>query len=221
MKKAIIINLFIILIGCNSEPSRQEIMVNKTVKVISKDYHDKAENYTFKWQSPIGPNNKKISFDLKKDMLIFTPEIEGYYEVALTIEDISNEIVEKQIFYYVAIPETSEVAILNSKITEEPTITKNSNKVINGEKTKTKIKNKEKQLSNSKKTKINSKKKPKKKKDRLAKKKTKKTTNNKMDIKDIEYVLQISAWPSLEEARRHQLELIDLGFDVYTQRYYI
>ena len=32
--------------------------------------------------------------------------------------------------------------------------------------------------------------------------------------------MQISSWPSLEEAREHQLELIELGFDAYTQRFY-
>jgi cell division septation protein DedD len=36
-----------------------------------------------------------------------------------------------------------------------------------------------------------------------------------------EYAIQISAWPSLEEARKHQLELMEEGFDAYTQRYYL
>ena len=39
-------------------------------------------------------------------------------------------------------------------------------------------------------------------------------------ISHTEYAIQISAWPSLEEARKHQLELIDKGFDAYTQRFY-
>ena len=34
------------------------------------------------------------------------------------------------------------------------------------------------------------------------------------------YAIQISSWPSLEEARKYQLELIDGGFDAYTQRFY-
>ena len=44
-------------------------MVNKTVKVFSKDYHDEAENYTFKWEPPLGPTKETILFDLKNDPL--------------------------------------------------------------------------------------------------------------------------------------------------------
>ena len=65
MKQNILISFFIIMAGCNFEPERQRIMVNKTVKVFSKDYHEQAEDYTFKWQTPIGPNNHKVIFDLK------------------------------------------------------------------------------------------------------------------------------------------------------------
>jgi septal ring-binding cell division protein DamX len=35
------------------------------------------------------------------------------------------------------------------------------------------------------------------------------------------YTLQIAAWPSLEEARKDQLELQKLGFDAYTQRTFV
>ena len=73
MKQNILISFFIIMVGCNSKPERQQIMVNKTVKVFAKDYHDQAENYTFKWTPPVGPNNEKVMFDLKNEMLIFSP----------------------------------------------------------------------------------------------------------------------------------------------------
>ena len=36
----------------------------------------------------------------------------------------------------------------------------------------------------------------------------------------MEYAIQISAWPSIEEAHQEQLILLDEGFDAYTQRYY-
>ena len=92
------------------------------MKVFSKGYHDQAENYTFKWKPPIGPNNEKIRFFLKNDMLIFTPKTIGNYEVNLSIEDISDEVVAKEIFYYKVIPETPEVAIVESnKETLSPT----------------------------------------------------------------------------------------------------
>ena len=41
-------------------------------KVFSEGYHNQAENYTFKWMPPIGPNDAKVEFHLKNDMLIFS-----------------------------------------------------------------------------------------------------------------------------------------------------
>ena len=106
MNKKISLIVLLILFGCKSQPQYQEYMVNKTIKVFSEDYHDQAENYTFKWQPIIGPNNEKIIVDLKYDMLIFTPETVGNYEVNLSIEDISEEVVAEAIFYFKAKLET-------------------------------------------------------------------------------------------------------------------
>ena len=55
--------------GCGSDPQHREVLVNKTVKVFPEDYHEQAENYTFKWKPPIGPNDEIITFYLKNDML--------------------------------------------------------------------------------------------------------------------------------------------------------
>ena len=130
MKQHVLTTLLIIILGCNAEPKRQKIVVNKTVKVFSENYHDTAENYTFKWQAPIGPNDEKVIFDLKKDMLIFTPKIIGNYDVTLSIEDISEEIVEQHTFLYIAIPETSEVAVTELKDTEVEDISEKNITII-------------------------------------------------------------------------------------------
>mgnify|MGYP004299321231 CR=1 FL=1 len=50
MQKYISIIILLVLFGCNS-PRYREVMVNKTVKVFSEDYHEQAENYTFKWNA--------------------------------------------------------------------------------------------------------------------------------------------------------------------------
>ena len=115
MRKLIHFIILIFFIACESDPDYQKVMVNKTVKVFSEDYHGQAENYTFKWKPPIGPNKEKIIFGLKNDMLLFTPKTAGNYEVNLSIEDISEEVVAKELFYFKAIPETTEVAIVESK----------------------------------------------------------------------------------------------------------
>ena len=79
MYKLIHVIILIIFTACGSGPEYHEVMMNKTVKVYSQEYHDEAENYTFKWEPPKGPSKKAISFDLKNDMLIFSPKVEGDY----------------------------------------------------------------------------------------------------------------------------------------------
>ena len=101
MRKNIAITILLFVLGC-SGPKYQEIIVNKAVKVFSEEYHEQAENYIFKWHPPIGPNKQKMLFHLKNDMLIFTPEKEGKYEVKLSVEDISDEVVATKIFFFEA-----------------------------------------------------------------------------------------------------------------------
>jgi len=200
MQKFFII-FFIIIFGCKSNTEVKDILVNKTIKVFSENFHTDAENYTFKWQYPIGPDKEKVPFNLKDDMLIFTPKKVGLYKIYLSIEDIAGEIIFKKIFTFNAMPDTMNIAILNKKetiIKNPPIVNKqipiNSNQQQSHSKTTTTIKKKKKLL-------------PKK--------------NNQIKTKtNYTYAIQISSWPSLEEARKHQLELIELGFDAYTQRFY-
>ena len=202
MQKNITLIVLLILFGC-SEPQYREVMVNKTVKVFSKGYHEQAENYTFKWKPPIGPNKEKIIFDLKNDMLLFTPKTAGNYEVNLSIEDISEEVVAKELFYFKAIPETTEVAIVKPKKGTQspvpPTTTEKKPKKRAAQKTQPKTDKEQKSNKTS----------------------ERKKQPSKFKISNVEYALQISAWPTLEEARKHQLELIDEGFDAYTQHFYL
>ena len=190
MRKVIHFIILLFLITCGSDPDYQEVMVNKTVKVYSQDYHNEAENYFFKWEPPIGPSKQPIPFDLKNDMLIFSPDIEGDYQIHLSITDISHEIIAEQMFYYRAITETLEVAIAQIKpgknlLTQSSIVKKPKN-----EKTKHSIPSqKQKKIS------------------------TAKTAN-------VQYTIQVAAWPSLEEARINQLQLLEEGVDAYIERNY-
>ena len=76
MQKLIHLIIILLFTACGSNPDYIEVMVNKSIKVFSQDYHDKAENYTFKWEPPMDPNNKTVLFDLINDMLIFSPTVE-------------------------------------------------------------------------------------------------------------------------------------------------
>ena len=198
MRKLIHLIILIIFTSCGSDPKYQEVMVNKTVKVYSQSYHDEAENYTFKWEPPRGPTKKAISFDLKNDMLIFSPEIEGDYQIHLSITDISDEVIAEEMFYYRAIVETVEVAI--AKIKPEEEILPPPSVVIKPKKKTTPKARKKKSSKSSKKT------------DRQSK------TSRKSE--NVDYTIQIAAWPSLEQARKDQLRLIEEGFDAYIERHY-
>ena len=190
MRKVIHFIILLFFITCGSNPDYQEVMVNKTVKVYSQDYHNEAENYFFKWEPPVGPSNQPVRFDLKNDLLIFSPEIEGDYNIHLSITDISHEVISEEIFYYRAIAETLEVAIAETKpekdIPTQSSIVKNpKNEII--------------KLSNP----------PQKEKKQSASK-----------TENIHYTIQVAAWPSLEQARIDQLKLIEEGVDAYIQRNY-
>ena len=195
MQKLTHLAFIIIFTSCGSEPDFQEIMINKTVKVFSQDYHNDAENYTFKWEPPVGPSKMVVPFDLKNDMLIFSPKLEGDYQIHLSITDISDEVIAEEMFYYRAIAETIEVAI--AKPNPEEDITKQISTVKKPKK-KTRAKTNINQQS------------------KTSKKQNKKSTN----IDNVHYTIQVAAWPSLEHARLNQLKLIEEGMDAYIQRHY-
>lgn len=195
MQKLIHFAILLVLTACGSKPDYQEVMVNKTVKVFSQDYHDDAENYTFKWESPAGPSKIAVPFDLKNDMLIFSPELEGDYQIHLSITDISDDVIAEEMFYYRAIPETLEVAI--AKLSSEMKTTVPSSTVKKPQK---KTKAKKENINQSK-----------------ARKKRNKSSKN---TKNVHYTIQVAAWPSLEHARIDQLKLIEEGMDAYIQRHY-
>jgi len=192
----------ILLIACGSEIEFQEVFINKTVKVYSLDYHDNADNYIFKWEPPIGPTDKIVPFDLKNDMLIFTPKIEGDYAIHLSITDISDVIISKETFYYKAIADTMESNLFNDK------------KLVYKNELSSKIKKPTKKSENKQKQKKKSKKALNSNKSKKKNKSSKEISNNNS------YTIQIAAWPSLEEARDQQLGLINEDIDAYIQRYY-
>ena len=195
MQKLTHLAFIIIFTSCGSEPDFQEIMINKTVKVFSQDYHNDAENYTFKWESPVGPLKMVVPFDLKNDMLIFSPKLEGNYQIHLSITDISDEVIAEEMFYYRAIAETIEVAI--AKPSPEEDITKQIS-TVKKPMIKTKANTNIKQQS------------------KASKKQNEKSTNR----NNVHYTIQVAAWPSLEHARLDQLKLIEEGMDAYIQRHY-
>lgn len=190
MKKLFYILFIILLHSCNSEPTYKEILINKTIKVISSNYQDDSDNYTYKWDPPMSPKNEIVPFDLKKNMLIFTPNEEGKYHIHLTITDISDEIVGKEEFYYLAISDTNNNSVITSNLSKMPVKKKTNLNTATDKKFKKNKKNKH---------------------------KLNKSNYKKHSLK---YAIQVSAWPTMQEARLSQIELSNEGVDAYIEKFY-
>ena len=230
MKKVLLIILFIIN-SCGSDPVIKDVFLNHSVKVFSQQYHDDAENYIFKWKPIKGPANSKSIFKWgeNNDMLIFEPKKLGIYEIGLTIEDISNETIAEEIFYFNVIPETTVVLIANDKTSKSGTtliIKDSTNSKINllskaSKDTTYTSKIKQKYFNKINKKKENTFSNNKTKKNNLNAKTNNPIKVNKTIIDQKVYVVQISSWPTIEEARTAKLELISEGFDAYIQKIYL
>jgi len=176
--------LFIFIFSCNTEPIRNKISVGKTIKIMPSNFGtgNVSTNYNFLWSKPIGPNNSNndLEFSIQNDKMLFTPMVEGNYDINLTIENLNNTSLYQETFsYYAIINEDSNT--LNrplSNIKDRGLVleSKNGDTVI---------------VSHS-------------------------SINTISEKKKI-WTIQIMANPSIEVARKKQLELNQKGFDAYTE----
>jgi len=192
LKRAFII-IFVVLFlsSCDSTVERRVIDVNRTVKVHSAQFQNNPENYTFAWSPPEGPSESRANFKIERNVMLFTPDIEGEYQINLTVESIGGEVLHEEEFLFTA----KLVEIINDNKYIEIAETQPIKEAPKKQVAKKEVK------------------KPKPKPIRKQAPPKPKVQKN--------LTIQVAAWPSLEEARKDQLELVDLGFDAYTQRIYI
>ena len=163
--------LFIFIFSCNTEPTRNKISVGKTIKIMPSNFGtgNASTNYNFLWSKPIGPNNSSndLEFSIQNDKMLFTPMIEGNYDINLTIENLNNTSLYQETFtYYATIDQDSNTLTISQT---------NKNKKNNSI-----------------------------------------PSNTSIEKKKI-WTIQIMANPSIEVARKKQLELNQKGFDAYTE----
>ena len=104
MKKILL--LFIFIIACNSEPIRIEIEVGKTIKIEPTSLAEESladDDLSFLWSPPNGPNNSNPTFKIENNKMLFTPNEEGEYNISLTIESLSKNIIYEETFLYHAV----------------------------------------------------------------------------------------------------------------------
>tara|TARA_B100000676_G_C17765365_1_gene673806 strand:+ start:190 stop:798 length:609 start_codon:yes stop_codon:yes gene_type:complete len=99
--------IFIFFFCCNTEPIRKEITVGKTIKIEPSNFDTKVNNnYNFLWSKPqfSGENNKhSMQFKIENNKMLFTPLIEGNFDISLTVESLNNTDLYQEFFSFQAI----------------------------------------------------------------------------------------------------------------------
>tara|TARA_X000001036_G_C20636144_1_gene789164 strand:+ start:1027 stop:1644 length:618 start_codon:yes stop_codon:yes gene_type:complete len=101
----IIFSTFVIL-SCSEQQIWQEIESGKTIKVESQNFKlNNSANYIYKWSKPISDDNAKLNYKIENDKLLFTPISNGSYQIILEIENMAQEIVYEEKFFFNVINE--------------------------------------------------------------------------------------------------------------------
>ena len=106
-----------VLLSCSEQQIWQEIESGKTIKVESQNFKlNNSANYVYKWSKPISDNNAKLNYKIENDKLLFTPISNGSYQIILEIENMAQEIVHKEKFFFNVINETTQMEPNNHRI---------------------------------------------------------------------------------------------------------
>ena len=99
--------VLILIFSCNTEPTRMEIEVGKTIKIEATNFNNESmiDNYNFLWSKPTSPNNNDADmiFKINNDKMLFTPYHEGNFDINLTIESLNKTYLYQEIFSYHAV----------------------------------------------------------------------------------------------------------------------
>ena len=99
--------IFILFFCCNTQPIRKEITVGKTIKIEPSNFETKINNnYNFLWSKPqfSGENiENPMQFKIENNKMLFTPLIEGNFDISLTVESLNNTDLYQEFFSFQAI----------------------------------------------------------------------------------------------------------------------
>ena len=99
--------IFIFFFCCNTQPIRKEITVGKTIKIEPSNFETKINNnYNFLWSKPqfSGENiENQMQFKIENNKMLFTPLIEGNFDISLTVESLNNTDLYQEFFSFQAI----------------------------------------------------------------------------------------------------------------------
>ena len=89
--------------SCNSEPIREEINVGETIKIEASKFPTTNNTYIYKWTKPSGPRGNNSIYKVEKNKMLFTPDVEGKYDIILLIESFDQTLLYEEVFIYNAI----------------------------------------------------------------------------------------------------------------------
>ena len=189
--RALIIIVSFLISACGSKVEPKIVQINKTCKVQSAQNWETAEELLFMWTPPKGPKGNDSKWIINDDIMLFTPNTPGKYFISLVVENMSGDVLGEESFFLIA-EEPRETVPQASSREDKPTSTSHVVKKVDEKKlTKPSI-------------------------IPLAE-----ASAQKKAVDNRPYTIQVSAWPSLEEARKDQLSLTKYGIDAYTQRVFI
>ena len=193
MKLKAIVLSFIIFFSCSSKVEPKIIEIDRTHKIQSSQALETAEELVYLWTPPKGPKDSDSKWIINDDIMLFTPDKTGEYTVSLIVENLSGKILLEENFFFLV--EGKNNYNINTVEKIDTTKTLSQNKI----KTEPSIKKDEK-------------------KKKLA---SKQISTKKNYVKKGPYTIQVSAWPSLELAKKDQLLLTKRGIDAYTERVFL
>lgn len=122
----IFIALFFLVTSCSTDSKRVEVDTNTTIRVQSETFTSNPDNYNFNW---IPPSLEKGSYhyDIKDNIMLFTPLAPGDYDIALVVTGMTNETIHEEKFLYTSVGDKIFTPVaqkhINSVSTTPPNIT--------------------------------------------------------------------------------------------------
>jgi cell division septation protein DedD len=190
--RSLIIIVSFLISACGSKVEPKIVQINKTQKIQSTQSWETAEVLRFMWTPPKGPKGNDSKWIINDDIMLLTPDIPGEYSISLIIENMSGDLLGEESFLLIA-EESTETSQQVSSPEDKSSSTSPVVKEVKEEK----------KVNKSSSTPIAE------------------TSVKKKGVDNRPYTIQVSAWPSLEEARKDQLSLTKYGIDAYTQRFFL
>jgi len=106
----IYIALLLVIIGCSTEQERILVDTNTTIRIYSQSFENDPDNYNFNWIPPSSTQGS-YQYNIKNNIMLFTPLEPGNYDIELVVTGMTNETVHEEKFLYTSVGDKIFTAI--------------------------------------------------------------------------------------------------------------